>query len=135
MGKTTYIRDAFDPDASLYIDLLEPEIEDAYRRTPRRLENQVRTLPDAVNWVLIDEVQRAPRLLDMVHRLIESTRQAFHAYRVERQEAQAWCVEPSGGEGVRVQSLPAHSAGTGRLIRYRRCAALGNAAVESIRCM
>ena len=76
-GKTTYIRDAFDPDASLYIDLLDPEIEDAYRRTPRRLENQVRALPDAVEWVLIDEVQRAPRLLDMVHRLIESTGKRF----------------------------------------------------------
>ena len=76
-GKTTYIRDAFDPGTSLYIDLLDPEIEDAYRRTPRRLENQVRGLPDAVNWVLIDEVQRAPRLLDMVHRLIESTGKRF----------------------------------------------------------
>ena len=76
-GKTTYIRDAFDPDASLYIDLLDPEIEDAYRRTPRRLESQVRALPDAVEWVLIDEVQRAPRLLDMVHRLIESTGKRF----------------------------------------------------------
>ena len=33
-GKTTYIRDAFDPDASLYVDLLDPEVEDLYRRTP-----------------------------------------------------------------------------------------------------
>ena len=76
-GKTTYIRDAFEPEASLYIDLLDPETEDAYRRTPRRLENQVRALPDAVEWVLIDEVQRAPRLLDLVHRLIESTGKRF----------------------------------------------------------
>lgn len=76
-GKTTYIRDAFDPDTSLYIDLLDPEIEDTYRRTPRLLENQVRALPDTVNWVLIDEVQRAPRLLDVVHRLIESTGKHF----------------------------------------------------------
>ena len=76
-GKTTYIRDAFDPDESFYIDLLDPETEDAYRRTPRRLENQVRALPDAVEWVLIDEVQRAPRLLDLVHRLIEDTGKRF----------------------------------------------------------
>lgn len=76
-GKTTYIRHAFSPDASLYIDLLDPEIEDAYRRTPHRLEHQVLALPETVEWVLIDEVQRAPRLLDVVHRLIESTGKRF----------------------------------------------------------
>ena len=76
-GKTTYIRGAFDPATSLYVDLLDPEIEDAYRRAPQRLEQQVRALADAVEWVLIDEVQRAPRLLDVVHRLIESTGKRF----------------------------------------------------------
>ena len=76
-GKTTYIRDAFDPDASLYLDLLDPEVEDLYRRTPGRLEQQVRALPDSVEWILIDEVQRAPCLLDAAHRLIESTGKRF----------------------------------------------------------
>ena len=76
-GKTTYIRNAFDPGTSLYIDLLDPEIEDAYRRAPERLERQIRALPETVEWVLIDEVQRAPRLLDVVHRLIESNGKRF----------------------------------------------------------
>jgi len=76
-GKTTWMRDAFRPDASLYLDLLDPEVEDRYRRTPGRLEPQVRALPDSVEWVLIDEVQRAPRLLDVVHRLIENTGKRF----------------------------------------------------------
>ena len=76
-GKTTYIRDAFTPDASLYLDLLDPEVEDLYRRTPSRLEQQVGALPDSVQWILIDEVQRAPRLLDMAHRLIETTGKHF----------------------------------------------------------
>lgn len=76
-GKTTYIRNTFDPDTSLYVDLLDPEIEDTYRRTPHRLEHQVLALPDTVEWVLIDEVQRAPRLLDVVHRLIEGTGKRF----------------------------------------------------------
>ena len=76
-GKTTWMRDAFDPDASLYLDLLDPEVEDLYRRTPGRLEQQVSALPDSVEWVLIDEVQRAPRLLDAAHRLIESTGKRF----------------------------------------------------------
>ena len=76
-GKTTWIRDAFDPDASLYVDLLDPEVEDRYRRSPGRLESQVRALPPSVEWILIDEVQRAPRLLDVTHRLIESTGKRF----------------------------------------------------------
>ena len=76
-GKTTYIRNAFNPDAVLYLDLLDAEIEDAYRRTPQRLERQIRALPQTVEWVLIDEVQRAPRLLDVVHRLIERTAKRF----------------------------------------------------------
>ena len=64
-------------DASLYLDLLDPETEDLYRRTPSRLEQQVGALPDSVEWILIDEVQRAPRLLDAAHRLIESTGKRF----------------------------------------------------------
>ena len=76
-GKTTYIRDAFSPDESMYVDLLDPETEDSYRRSPSRLERQVRALPSHVEWVLIDEVQRAPRLLDVTHRLIETTDKRF----------------------------------------------------------
>lgn len=76
-GKTTYIRDLFNSRESLYLDLLDPEIEDLYARNPGRLESQVRALPEAVQWVLIDEVQRAPRLLDVVHRLIETTGKHF----------------------------------------------------------
>ncbi len=76
-GKTTYIREAFGSDVSLYLDLLDPEMEDLYRRTPGRLEQQVGALPGSVDWILIDEVQRAPRLLDVAHRLIESTGKRF----------------------------------------------------------
>jgi len=76
-GKTTFIRRAFDPEASLYIDLLDPETEDSYRRSPARLESEVMALPESVRWVLIDEVQRAPRLLDVAHRLIENTGKCF----------------------------------------------------------
>ena len=76
-GKTTYIGEAFDAEASWYVDLLDPEVEDRYRRSPARLEGEVRALPAAVEWILIDEVQRAPRLLDVAHRLIESTGKRF----------------------------------------------------------
>ena len=76
-GKSTYIRDAFEPESAMYVDLLDPEIAGPYRRSPKRLEREVRALPRAVEWILIDDVQRAPRLLDVVHRLIESTDKRF----------------------------------------------------------
>ena len=76
-GKTTWIQDAFDPDASMYVDLLDPEMEDRYRRRPSLLESEVRALPVSVEWILIDEVQRVPRLLNVAHRLIESTGRRF----------------------------------------------------------
>ena len=34
MGKTTWIRDAFDSEASLYVDLLDPEVEDQVPEEP-----------------------------------------------------------------------------------------------------
>ena len=67
----------------MYLDLLDPEVEDRYRRSPGRLENAGGVDPRwcrsvaTVEWILIDEVQRAPRLLDVVHRLIEGTGKRF----------------------------------------------------------
>lgn len=76
-GKSTFIKKQFlkdvDPQNVLMIDLLLPETEDLYARHPERLKAQVvqhlETRP--LEWVLIDEVQKVPRLLDVVHHLIE----------------------------------------------------------------
>lgn len=76
-GKTTYIKDVFSTSESLYIDLLEPDLEDLYRRRPETLEQQVHALPPSIGWIIIDEIQKAPRLLDVVHRLIETTGRLF----------------------------------------------------------
>lgn len=44
-GKTTYIKNVFSTSESLYIDLLQPDLEDLYRRRPETLEQQVHALP------------------------------------------------------------------------------------------
>lgn len=72
-GKTTYIKDIYNQNNELYIDLLDPNIEDAYVRNPRLLEEQVLALSTSTGWIIIDEVQKVPRLLDVVHKLIETT--------------------------------------------------------------
>jgi predicted AAA+ superfamily ATPase len=68
-GKSTLVRHAH-PDA-LRIDLLAPEQHRAYLARPERLRDLVAGAPKA-GVVVIDEVQRVPPLLDVVHELIES---------------------------------------------------------------
>jgi predicted AAA+ superfamily ATPase len=72
-GKSMWIRAAF-PDA-VYIDLLESSTYTELLAAPGRLEDKIPPRHHA--WVIIDEVQKVPALLDEVHRLIESRRLRF----------------------------------------------------------
>lgn len=65
-GKSTLVRQCF-PDA-VYYDLLEA---DTFRELSTRPEYLRQTLPTAARVVVVDEVQKAPSLLDEVHLLIE----------------------------------------------------------------
>lgn len=72
-GKTTWVRAAF-PKA-IYLDLLEAELFNDLLANPQRLENLI---PGGHrDWVVLDEVQRVPELLNEVHRLIERYRHRF----------------------------------------------------------
>lgn len=66
-GKTTWVKTAF--PSAIYIDLLEASLFNDLLANPQRLE---KLIPDGFkDWVVIDEVQKIPELLDEVHRLIE----------------------------------------------------------------
>jgi predicted AAA+ superfamily ATPase len=67
-GKSTWLREAY-PDA-LWIDLLAPEVHRQYVARPERLRELVAGNPEK-RIIVIDEVQKAPVLLDVVHDLIE----------------------------------------------------------------
>lgn len=67
-GKSTWLRETY-PDA-FWIDLLAPEVHRLYLARPERLREVVAGNPDKL-VVVIDEVQKAPVLLDVVHDLIE----------------------------------------------------------------
>ena len=74
VGKTTWLKTHF-KDA-LYIDLLH---EDTYRlllASPSRLEGMIKE-HEKTQWIIIDEVQRCPALLNEVHRLIEDKKWKF----------------------------------------------------------
>lgn len=76
-GKTTFIEHDFDHDRCLWLNLLDPEIEDKFARHPQELKELVLALPYQVSHIVIDEIQKVPRLLDVVHDLIERTSKLF----------------------------------------------------------
>lgn len=77
-GKTHLLREFFKNIPCLYIDLLEADTHQNLSLRPKALEEQIESLPPKTRWVIIDEIQKVPKLLDVVHRQIE-TRPIFFA--------------------------------------------------------
>jgi len=71
-GKTTLLHSIFSKESALFIDLLDPEEEDRFSKRPSLLEKRILALPDTVQTIIIDEIQKVPKLLNFVHKLIES---------------------------------------------------------------
>jgi uncharacterized protein len=68
VGKSTWARSRF-PDAPR-IDLLDEAAFQSYLRDPARFGHEVRRFKRG-SWVVVDEIQRLPALLNEVHRAIE----------------------------------------------------------------
>jgi len=68
-GKSTWLQQQF-PKA-LRLDLLAPEVLRAYQARPERLRERIAAEEPGLTTVVIDEVQKAPQLLDVVHSLVE----------------------------------------------------------------
>lgn len=71
-GKSTWLRQEFLLGQDhIYIDLLNPDQEESFSKNPNLLKMQISAMTNIKNWVVIDEVQKVPKLLDVVHGLIE----------------------------------------------------------------
>ena len=69
VGKSTLLHNQ---ELHLIIDLLDPELQLSYNKTPNLLRQQIDDLaPGGGDKILIDEIQRVPKLLDIVHALME----------------------------------------------------------------
>ena len=94
-GKTSLLRAQINSESVLGLDLLDRKVEDRYALTPDLLYDECKAKsktqanstakfstgtisPESgkkiksFDWVVIDEIQKNPRLLDTVHRIIES---------------------------------------------------------------
>ncbi len=73
-GKSTWLRQMF-PDAVI-LDLLDTSLQLELTVNPHAIGNLVGDKPPST-WVVLDEVQKIPALLDEVHRLMERRRWRF----------------------------------------------------------
>ncbi|OGV64508.1 MAG: ATPase [Lentisphaerae bacterium RIFOXYB12_FULL_65_16] len=68
-GKSTWLRTQFAAADTVFVDLLEGDLYAELLARPQRLEALIPPLHKG--WVVLDEIQRVPALLNEVHRLIE----------------------------------------------------------------
>jgi predicted AAA+ superfamily ATPase len=73
-GKSTLIRHHLRDRKVLWIDLLKASEEQRYFDKPDLLSAQLERRETRPDWVVIDEVQKVPKLLDVVHSEIEKAR-------------------------------------------------------------
>ena len=66
-GKSTLLKDRF--KGAIYYDLLDPNLRKAFKRNPNSLKEALWDKPPGT-LVIIDEIQKVPELLDIVHTLM-----------------------------------------------------------------
>jgi uncharacterized protein len=71
-GKSTLLRAALPPDTTRTFNLLDAGTEDRLVRDPGAFQREVLAMAPSVTHIVVDEVQKIPRLLDAVHNLIET---------------------------------------------------------------
>lgn len=74
-GKSSYLQKqwskTFNKNDLFWIDLLEPEKEREFNLRPSQLVEQIEALKKKPKFIVIDEIQKVPKLLDVAHHLIQ----------------------------------------------------------------
>lgn len=110
VGKSTWLRRTF--PAAPYFDLLKQSTYLEFARDPERLAALAGKLP-AGSWIVIDEIQKLPALLDEVHRLIEGKKWRFALCGSSARKLRRGGVNLLGGRAVNRTMGPFCSAELG----------------------
>jgi predicted AAA+ superfamily ATPase len=70
VGKSTFIKSFLKGQSAFVIDLLEPDLEDRYSKHPEILMQEILPKKDGLAWVVIDEVQKCPKLLNVAQKIM-----------------------------------------------------------------
>jgi predicted AAA+ superfamily ATPase len=73
VGKSTLLKHRLNTETTHTINLLKAREEDRFTRDPDLFVEVVNGLSPQVSCVVIDEIQKVPKLLDLVHLLIEES--------------------------------------------------------------
>ena len=76
-GKTLLLQNSFSKKDTLFIDLLDVKLFEQFVMDIGRFEALINTKENRKKRVVIDEVQKMPRLLDIVHSQIQKTKRQF----------------------------------------------------------
>ena len=121
VGKSTWARATF-PDA-VRVDLLDERLYQDLLADPSLFAQSVGHLPPAA-WVVVDEVQRLPALLNEVHRLIETRRLRFALLGSSARKLKAAGTNLLAGRALKKTMFPLTAAELGaafdleRVLRY-----------------
>lgn len=77
IGKSTLIEHQFSGKQSILFDLLESEQAARFSTAPNEFYNTVQALPAHITHIIIDEIQKVPKLLDAVQRLMKDKSKYF----------------------------------------------------------
>jgi predicted AAA+ superfamily ATPase len=106
-GKSTWLRSLLPAGPGVtWFDLLDLETEDLFSARPELFAQRLDALPPAVKWVVIDEVQKAPRLLDTVHRFIERKQLKFALSGSSARKIKAGGANMLGGRAASLHLYP-----------------------------
>ncbi|MBL6988427.1 MAG: ATP-binding protein [Bacteriovoracaceae bacterium] len=78
-GKSFWLNKCFPKTSqeNLWIDLLLPELEISFSHNPSKLIDLYTENKTAIKRIIIDEVQKVPKLLDVAHKMIEEYKVKF----------------------------------------------------------
>ena len=74
-GKSTWLQSQFDVEENLWVDLSNPQTERRYARRPEIMLDEYKAFTDKrrhkselhTPWIVVDEVQKIPQILDVAH--------------------------------------------------------------------
>lgn len=124
-GKTSYIKNQLGSSVKAKLDLLNTRIKMQLERDPQLLYEQISALdinPES-DVVVIDEIQKVPALLDVVHALIEDKKIRFLITGSSARKLRKEGVNLLGGRASKVTLLP---------FVYEELETLGEKSIEEI---
>lgn len=110
-GKSTWLRQSL-PDA-IYLDLLDTSLQLELTAEPHRLEAIIGN-PKPNQWIVLDEVQKIPALLDEVHRLMEKNDWRFALCGSSARKLKRGGADLLAGRAVTIEMEPFCSAELGK---------------------